>query len=72
MSGSRSGVPDYYAARLTFPQLFDAGFLATHVRAPGAALHALCIEGRMDRDDIAAITPTVGALCKLNPVEPMA
>ena len=62
-SGNGSGSPatsppDFYAARLTFPQLLDEGFLATHVRAPGAALHALCVDGRLDREDVAAVTPS--------------
>jgi len=66
-SPSQSDVPDYYIARLTLPQLFDASFLARHVRAPGAALHALCIDGRIDRDDIAAITPSGHAHLSLTP-----
>ena len=60
-------MPDYYAARLTYPQLFHEGFMARHVRAPGAALHCLCVDGRMDRDDIAAVTPTGHAHLSLTP-----
>jgi hypothetical protein len=57
-SGSDDSANGFYVAHLTLADLLDEGFLAKHVRAPGAKLHALGVDGRIDRDDAAAITPT--------------
>ena len=41
---------------MALADLPDEG-LATHVKADGAYLHALSADGRIDRDDVAAVTP---------------
>lgn len=65
--GGASAAPDYYAARLTLAQLLDEGFVGSHVRSSGASLHALCVDGRIDRDDVVAVTPDGRAHLSLTP-----
>ena len=59
--------PDFYAAELSLADILDEGFLAAHVRAPGAKLYAVNADGRADRDDVAAVTPTGRLLLSLTP-----
>jgi hypothetical protein len=56
-SGTDGGARGFYVAHMTLADLLDEGFLATHVKADGARLHALSADGRIDRDDVAAVTP---------------
>ena len=62
-----SDAPDFYAAELSLADILDEGFLAAHVRAPGAKLYAVNADGRADRDDVAAVTPTGRLLLSLTP-----
>ena len=56
-SGTDGGARGFYVAHMTLADLLDEGFLATHVKADGALLHALSADGLIDRDDVAAVTP---------------
>lgn len=56
-SGTDGGARGFYVAHMALADLLDEGFLATHVKADGARLHALSADGRIDRDDVAAVTP---------------
>ena len=62
-----SDAPDFYAAELSLADILDEGFLAAHVRAPGAKLYAVNADGRADRDDVTAVTPTGRLLLSLTP-----
>ena len=62
-----SDAPDFYAAELSLADIVDEGFLAAHVRAPGAKLYAVNADGRADRDDVTAVTPTGRLLLSLTP-----
>ena len=57
MSGTNGDARGFYVAHMALADLLDEGFLATHVKADGARLHALSADGRIDRDDVAAVTP---------------
>ena len=66
--GPAPGGDDFRVARMTLAQLVDENFLAQHVRPEsGARLFACPLDGRLDGDDVAAITPSGHLRASLTP-----
>ena len=66
--GSAPDGDDFRVARMTLAQLVDDAFLAQHVRPEsGARFFACPLDGRLDADDVVAITPSGHLRASLTP-----
>ena len=66
--GPAPGGDDFRVARMTLAQLVDDAFLAQHVRPEsGARFFACPLDGRLDADDVVAITPSGHLRASLTP-----
>ena len=67
-----ASVGAHVVAELTLADLLDEAFLARHVRAraperKSAGFRAVCVDGRIDRDDVAALLPDGRLVLSLTP-----
>ena len=67
-----ANVGAHVVAELTLADLLDEAFLARHVRAraperKSAGFRAVCVDGRIDRDDVAALLPDGRLVLSLTP-----
>jgi hypothetical protein len=61
------GVPDFYIARMTIEELLSRDFVEAHARGRSASLSAVCVDARIDAEDVACVTPCGRAHFSLTP-----
>ena len=63
----RAGVPEFYVARMTIEELLSRDFVEAHARGRSASLSAVCVDARIDAEDVACVTPCGRAHFSLTP-----